>query len=137
VAVPDDVLDDLRYRLLRTRWPAEVAGVGWSRGTDAAYLRDLVGYWADGFDWRAREASLNELPHFRVDGPHFVHQRGTGLPVLLLHGWPDSFLRYVKVLPLLGDRPVVVPSLPGYGFSDPPAAPGQATRVAGRRGWQR
>ena len=130
VAVPDDVLDDLRHRLLRTRWPAEVAGVGWDRGTDPAYLRDLVAYWADGFDWRAQEASLNELPHHKADGLHFVHRPGAGLPVLLLHGWPDSFLRYVKVLPLLADRPVVVPSLPGYGFSDPPASPGQVTRVA-------
>jgi pimeloyl-ACP methyl ester carboxylesterase len=130
VAVPDDVLDDLRFRLVRTRWPAPVAGVGWSRGTDPGYLRDLVGYWADGFDWRACEADINRLPQFKADGLHFVHQPGEGLPVLLLHGWPDSFLRYAAVLPLLGDRPVVVPSLPGYGFSDPPSAPGQATRVA-------
>ncbi|HST67609.1 MAG TPA: epoxide hydrolase, partial [Mycobacteriales bacterium] len=130
IDVPDAVLDDLRDRLLRTRWPAEIKGVGWDRGTDPAYLRDLVAYWADGFDWRAQEARMNELPQFRADGLHFVHQAGEGLPVLLLHGWPDSFLRYEKVLPLLAGRPVVVPSLPGYGFSDPPAEPGQVTRSA-------
>jgi pimeloyl-ACP methyl ester carboxylesterase len=133
IAVPDQVLDDLRDRLLRTRWPAEVEGVGWDRGTDPAYLRELVAYWADGFDWRAQEAELNKLPHFKTDGLHFVHQPGAddgALPVLLLHGWPDSFLRYVKVLPLLTDFPVVVPSLPGYGFSDPPTAPGRVSRTA-------
>lgn len=129
IAVPDEVLDDLRSRLARTRWPTAVAGVGWDRGTDPAFLRDLVAYWADGFDWRAREAEINELPHFKADGLHFVHQTGDGLPVLLLHGWPDSFLRYAKVLPLLAGHPVVVPSLPGYGFSDAPPI-GQASRQA-------
>jgi pimeloyl-ACP methyl ester carboxylesterase len=129
VAVPDEVLDDLRDRLARTRWPAAVAGVGWDRGTDPDYLRELVAYWADGFDWRAQEARVNELPHFKADGLHFVHRAGAGLPVLLLHGWPDSFLRYEKVLPLLAGHPVVVPSLPGYGFSDPPPV-GRASRQA-------
>ena len=133
IDVPDAVLDDLRERLVRTRWPVAVEGVGWDRGTDPAYLRDLIAYWADGFNWRRQEAALNELPHFRADGLHFVHQRVTAddaLPVLLLHGWPDSFLRYRKVLPLLTDVHVVVPSLPGYGFSDPPTAPGRASRQA-------
>ena len=130
VAVPDEVLDDLRDRLRRTRWPAAVAGVGWDRGTDPAYLRDLVAYWADGFDWRAQEARINALPHVKADGLHFVHQPGDGLPILLLHGWPDSFLRYEKVLPLLAGHPVVVPSLPGYGFSDPPTEPGRSSRGA-------
>jgi pimeloyl-ACP methyl ester carboxylesterase len=127
IDVPEAVLADLRDRLARTRWPAVVEGVGWDRGTDPAYLRELVAYWADGFDWRKQEAALNELPQFRADGLHFVHQAGSGLPVLLLHGWPDSFLRYVKVLPLLAGHPAVVPSLPGFGFSDPPTRPGRAT----------
>jgi pimeloyl-ACP methyl ester carboxylesterase len=133
IAVPDAVLDDLRERVARTRWPTTVEGVGWDRGTDPAYLRELVAYWADGYDWRNQEGALNELSHFRSRGLHFVHQRAAAadaLPVLLLHGWPDSFLRYVKVLPLLTDVHVVVPSLPGFGFSDPPTEPGQATRPA-------
>ena len=130
IDVPDAVFDDLRDRLRRTRWPAVVETVGWDRGTDPAFLRSLVAYWADEFDWRTREAALNRLPQHKDDGLHYVHQSGTGLPLLLLHGWPDSFLRYVKVLPLLADHPVVVPSLPGYGFSDPPTRPGQVTRLA-------
>jgi pimeloyl-ACP methyl ester carboxylesterase len=130
IDVPDAVLADLADRLRRTRWPAVVEGVGWDRGTDPAFLRSLVAYWAEEFDWRAREAALNELPHFRANGLHFLHQTGAGLPVLLLHGWPDSFLRYVKVLPLLAGHPVIVPSLPGFGFSDPPRHIGMSTRPA-------
>ena len=128
IDVPEAVLADLRERLARTRWPATVRGVGWDRGTDPDYLRELVAYWADGYDWRRHEAALNELPHFRSDGLHFLHQRAAdpgALPLLLAHGWPDSFLRYRRVLPLLTDFHLVVPSLPGYGFSDPPAEPGQ------------
>lgn len=133
IDVPDEQLDDLRDRLARTRWPVAVEGTGWDRGTDLAYLRALVEHWRDGYDWRAHEAELNELPHFTDDGLHFVHQRSASddaLPVLLVHGWPDSFLRYRRVLPLLTDFHLVVPSLPGYGFSDPPTEPGRATRLA-------
>src|ERR1700756_2373198 len=96
-------LEDLRARLRATRWPDAPEGAGWSLGTDLAYLRDLVAYWADGFDWPAREAALGRLPRFRVPlrGPaiHFVHaraaapagSRGPVLPLILSHGWPDSF----------------------------------------------
>lgn len=131
--VPDAVLDDLRARLARTRWPATVRGVGWDRGTDPDYLRELVAYWQDGYDWRVHEAAINALPQVKVDGVHAVHQRSAdpdAPAVLLAHGWPDSFLRYAKVLPLLTDFHVVVPSLPGYGFSDPPTEPGRASRAA-------
>jgi pimeloyl-ACP methyl ester carboxylesterase len=133
IDVPEQVLDDLRDRLARTRWPTPVEGVGWDRGTDLGYLRELVAYWRDGFDWRRREAALNELPHFRAGGLHLVHQRSSApdaLPLLLLHGWPDSFLRYAKVLPLLTGFHLVVPSLPGFGFSDQPTRPGAASRPA-------
>ena len=133
IEVPDAVLADLRERLARTRWPAEVRGVGWDRGTDPGYLRDLVERWRTAYDWRVHEAALNELPQVKVDGVHAVHRRAAdpGAPaVLLLHGWPDSFLRFRRVLPLLADSHVVVPSLPGYGFSDPPTGPGQVTRLA-------
>lgn len=125
--VPQAVLDDLAERLVRTRWPAAAEGAGWSRGTDIDYLRDLVGHWQHGYDWRAHEAALNRLDHVLVDvgdlAVHAVHQRSgdpAATAVVLLHGWPDSFHRYAKVLPLLTDLHVVVPSLPGYGFTAHP-----------------
>jgi pimeloyl-ACP methyl ester carboxylesterase len=128
IDVADAVLADLHARLAITRWPVAAAGVGWDRGTDPEFLRELLNRWRTGYDWRRHEAELNELPHFRADGLHFVHQQtGSGIPLLLLHGWPDSFLRFVTALPLLADHPVVIPSLPGYGFSDPPAI-GRASR---------
>jgi pimeloyl-ACP methyl ester carboxylesterase len=145
VRVPDEVLDDLRRRLAATRLPDAVAGAGWDEGTDLDYLRKLLADWHDRFDWRAQERAINALDHYRteVDGlsVHFVHQRGGGpepLPLLMLHGWPGSFLQMAKILPLLtepGDASfhVVVPSLPGFGFSDRPAAPGVgAAGVAAR-----
>jgi pimeloyl-ACP methyl ester carboxylesterase len=136
-------IDDLRARLRGTRWPDAPEDAGWSLGTDLAYLRELVAYWADGFDWPAQEAALAQLPHFRVRigglGIHFVHVRATApagpvLPVVLSHGWPDSFWRYTKVIPLLTDPGshgadpadafhVVVPDMPGYGYSDSPVGP--------------
>ncbi len=149
VAVAQATLDDLRERLARTRWPDEVAGAGWEYGTDLGYLQRLVAYWRDGFDWRAREAELNRFAHFRADlgglGIHFIHERGAGpapLPLILTHGWPDSFCRMVKLVPLLTDPArhggdpadafdVVVPSLPGFGFSDRPRERGMTQeRVA-------
>src|ERR1022692_550004 len=125
--------EDLRARLSATRWPDAPEDAGWSLGTDLAYLRELVAYWADGFDWPAQEAALARLPRFRVPlgglGIHFVHVRAAGpagpvLPLVLSHGWPDSFWRYAKVIPLLTDPgahgadpadafDVVVPDMPG------------------------
>ncbi|MFJ7966566.1 epoxide hydrolase family protein [Streptomyces sp. NPDC096324] len=136
-------LDDLRSRLRATRWPDAPEDAGWSLGTDLGYLRELVAYWADGFDWPAREAELARLPRFRVRlgglGVHFVHARavapaGPVLPLVLSHGWPDSFWRYTKVIPLLTDPgayggdpadafDVIVPDMPGYGHSDRPTGP--------------
>ena len=145
-------LDDLRTRLRATRWPDTPEDAGWSLGTDVAYLRELVAYWADRFDWSAQETALARLPHFRVSlgglGIHFVHVRaatptGPVLPLVLGHGWPDSFWRYTKVIPLLSDPAahgadpadafhVVVPDIPGYGYSDRPAGPSLDTiAVAG------
>ncbi|ASO18724.1 pimeloyl-ACP methyl ester carboxylesterase [Actinoalloteichus hoggarensis] len=138
IAVPAEELDDLRQRLRRTRWPSNSPGPAWSQGTDADYLRGLVGYWADGFDWRARERELNRLDHFQVDLDgvpiHFVHQRaarGDGVPLILTHGWPSTFTEFLPLIPLLTDPDahgidgpafdVVIPSLPGYGFSGRPA----------------
>jgi pimeloyl-ACP methyl ester carboxylesterase len=140
-------LADLRARLRATRWPDAPEDAGWSLGIDPAYLRELVAYWADGFDWAAQEAALARLPRFRVPlgglGIHFVHVRaaraGRGpdnrvLPLILTHGWPDSFWRYLKVIPLLTDPgahgadpadafDVVVPDMPGYGYSSRPDGP--------------
>ncbi|MFJ1767688.1 epoxide hydrolase family protein [Amycolatopsis sp. NPDC088138] len=135
------VLEDLRARLRATRWPDAPEDAGWSLGTDVGYLRELVAYWADGFDWPAREAELGELLRFRVSlgglGIHYVHAKaaaGSALPLVLSHGWPDSFWRYTKVIPLLTDPgahgadpadafDVVVPDMPGYGYSDRPSGP--------------
>jgi pimeloyl-ACP methyl ester carboxylesterase len=142
------VLEDLRARLRATRWPDAPEDAGWSLGTDLAYLRELVAYWADGFDWPAREAALGRLPRFRVPlgglAIHFVHARAAApagsrerapvLPLVLCHGWPDSFWRYTKVIPLLTDPgahgadpadafDVVVPDMPGYGYSSRPDGP--------------
>jgi pimeloyl-ACP methyl ester carboxylesterase len=134
-------LEDLRARLRATRWPDTLDDAGWSLGTDVAYLRELVDYWADDFDWPAQEAALDRLPRFRTQlgglGIHFVHapaaatSDGSALPLVLCHGWPDSFWRYTKVIPLLTDPgahgadpadafDVVVPDMPGYGYSEAP-----------------
>lgn len=138
IDVPQPVLDDLRDRLVRTRWPDAVSA-DWDRGTELGYLRGLVEYWQDGYDWRRAEARLNQLDHFRteVEGVGLHHVRvparaPDALPLLLLHGWPDSFLRFEKLLLLLGaaDDPfeLVIPSIPGYGFSDRPTTAGTDPR---------
>lgn len=146
VQIPQATLDDLQERLKRTRWLNQVQGASWEYGTNLAYLKELVNYWLTTFDWRSQEAALNRFAHFRttVDGfgLHFIHERGKGsnpLPILLTHGWPDSFLRMHKIIPLLTDPAshggdtedsfdVVVPSLPGYGFSDRPTVKGFTDR---------
>ncbi|GAA1826444.1 epoxide hydrolase [Pseudonocardia ailaonensis] len=148
----DAELEDLRARLRATRWPDAPEDAGWSMGTDLDHLRELVEYWAEDFDWRAREEALNRLPRFRatVGGLriHVVHARakaptGPVLPLVLTHGWPDSFWRYTKVIDLLVDPgahgadpadafDVVVPDLPGFGYSDAPrGAPLDTIAVAG------
>ncbi len=142
IRVPDPVLADLQDRLQRTRLPDQVEGTGWDAGFPVDYLRDLVGHWRDAYDWRAQESALNRQPHFRtrIDGQsiHFVHARSDhpdAFPVLLVHGWPGSFVEFSGVVPRLTDPQahgaeagdaldVVVPSLPGYGYSEPPRTPG-------------
>jgi pimeloyl-ACP methyl ester carboxylesterase len=143
LAVGSDVLDDLRERVRRTRWTDAVAGAGWAHGTDLDYLRELASYWADDFDWRAQERLINErLPGWsvRLGGRqvHFARRPGVGpapLPLVLLHGWPGSFVEMYKVAPALADPAahggdpadafdVVVPSLPGHGLSEPVLVPG-------------
>jgi pimeloyl-ACP methyl ester carboxylesterase len=124
VAISQRNLDDLRERLMRIRWPPRVPGdEGWQLGADPDTMRRLVARWADGYDWRAREREMNELPHFSVDidgfAVHFLHYRGTGPALVLTHGWPGSFLEMRLLARKLVDRgfEVVVPSLPGFAFS--------------------
>ncbi|PZF79515.1 epoxide hydrolase family protein [Jiangella anatolica] len=140
IEIPQADVDDLRRRLTGVRWPVEVAGTGWERGVPLPYLKELVEYWRDGFDWRAAEAELNAYPQFvtTVDGQdvHFLHVRSANpdaLPLLLLHGWPSSVVEFLDLIPLLTNEfHLVVPSLPGFGFS-PLSGPGWGNlfRVAG------
>jgi pimeloyl-ACP methyl ester carboxylesterase len=138
IRIPDEVLSDLTTRIRNTRWPTRAPGTAWAQGTDLEYLKRLLSYWADGFDWRAQERRLNRFAHFRAElgdiHVHFVHERareGNGIPLILTHGWPSSFLELLPLVPLLTnpkdngiDAPafdLVIPSLPGYGFSERPA----------------
>jgi len=123
IQITDEVLEDLRARLQRTRWPDQIPGIEWKQGTELKWLRRLVSYWAEEFDWRAWERKLNAFEHFTWEGIHFLHRRapsGRGMPLILTHGWPGSFLDYLDMLPMLEKFDVVVPSLPGYGFSRRP-----------------
>ncbi|MBI1850892.1 MAG: alpha/beta fold hydrolase [Planctomycetes bacterium] len=142
VAVREDVLDDLQERLRRTRWPDEIRGAGREQGIELHLVKRLVDRWRGEFDWRAIEASLNEFSHHRaqIDGQwiHFVRARGVGprpFPLIVTHGWPGSFLEMLDIVPLLADPgahggdptdafDVIVPSIPGFGFSDRPTEPG-------------
>ena len=137
IDIPQDALDDLRDRLARTRFPQQLPDAGWDYGTELGYLRELVGYWRDEYDWRAREARMNAFDHFRTEidgtGVHFLHVRSpvdSAVPLLLTHGWPGSFVEFLDVIGPLTDPAahggdatdafhVVVPSLPGYAFSGP------------------
>ncbi len=141
VAVDAAVIDDLRARIRGTRLPQAAPGEPWAQGTDRDWLEELLGYWANGFDWRAAERELNRFAHYRarIGGAvvHFVHERarhGGGIPLVLGHGWPSCFAELLPLVPLLTDPAehgisgpafdVVVPSLPGYGFSPRPAVTG-------------
>jgi len=149
VKVPQATLDDLRERLAATRWPDAVEGAGWDYCASPDYMRELCGYWLEDFDWRAQEGRINSFANYRAEvdgfGIHFIHERGRGenpVPLLALHGWPSSPYQMLEVLPLLTDPAshrgdpadsfdVVVPSLPGYGFSDRPREKGMSVaRVA-------
>jgi pimeloyl-ACP methyl ester carboxylesterase len=135
-------VDDLRDRLTRTRWPDEIPGTNWEYGVDLSFLQQICAYWRDGFDWKAQVERFSRFHHYRYSsgsiGIHFIHERGKGpapIPLILTHGWPGSFLEMMRIIPLLIDPAnhggnaadafdVVIPSLPGYGFSGRPAAPG-------------
>ena len=140
IDVPAAVLDDLKERLSRTRWPESETVDDWSQGIPLAYTRELAAYWADGYDWRSREAALNRFDHYltEIDGLdiHFIHQRSPhddALPLVITHGWPGSVVEFHKVIEPLVNPPsgraedafhVICPSLPGYGFSGRPTHTG-------------
>lgn len=137
INIPEAVLTDLRERLSRVRWPGEVPGTGWDYGANLAYMKDLIEYWRTQYDWRAQERQINHWRHFRttIDGQsiHFIHERGKGpkpFPLIVSHGWPGSFYEFMELIGPLTDPAayggdpadafdVIVPSLPGYGFSEP------------------
>jgi microsomal epoxide hydrolase len=135
LAVDQAEIDELMARLARTRFPDRTPGADWAYGTDPDYMRELVAYWRDGFDWRAEEAVLNAVPQFKValDGIdlHYLHVPGRGeapIPILLLHGWPGSILEFMDLIPLLTGAAgqsftVIAPSLPGYTLSFQPDQP--------------
>ena len=144
VSLRPAVLDDLRERLENTRWPDEAAEAGWDYGANLGFMRSLIDYWHEDFDWPAQERALNAFPQFvaEIDGQdiHFIHVRGRGpkpMPIILTHGWPSSIVEMLKLIPLLADPgahggdpadafDVVAPSLPGFGFSQPRAVRGLA-----------
>jgi epoxide hydrolase len=160
IDIPQADLDDLHDRLARTRWIDGLPGTGWERGVPASYLKDLAAYWAGKFDWRAAEAELNGYPQFitTIDGQtvHFLHVRSPrqdAMPLLLIHGWPGSVADFLAMIgPLTDPRDtgapafhLVIPSLPGHGFSGPVTEPGwndgrvaaALARLMGRLGYDR
>lgn len=137
IAVSEAELADLKTRLARTRFPDTLDNVGWDYGINDRFLRDFIAYWHTSYDWRAAEARLNAVPQFTevIEGEmlHFVHARGQGernIPILLVNGWPSNFVELLPVVPLLTQAvdglafDVIIPSLPGYGFSSQPKRPG-------------
>ncbi|MGY1885462.1 epoxide hydrolase family protein [Blastococcus sp. SYSU DS0753] len=150
IDVPQEDVEDLQARLARTRWPGDLPGVGWTRGVPQGYLQGLAEHWRTGYDWRAHETSLNAFPQFvtAIDGQriHFLHVRSPeadATPLLLLHGWPSTIADFLDVIgPLTDPRAhdgdpadafhLVVPSMPGFGFSTPLAGPGMDAARTGR-----
>ena len=138
IDISDSLLEDLNFRLRRSRWPDEIPDSGWTFGANKGYLKELVDYWQTDFDWRAHESSLNRFDQFIVNVSgielHFIHELGKGpkpIPLLLSHGWPGSFFEFNELIPMLTDPKshggdekdsftVVVPSLPGFNFSFKP-----------------
>jgi len=134
ITIDPNILDDLRTRLAKTRWPDQVDNANWQAGTEETYLKEFCNYWQKEFDWQAQQDYLNRFAHFKATlddtSIHFIHQKGLGktsVPLLLIHGWLDSFVRFHKLIPLLSQADehdfsfdVIIPSIPGYGFSDRP-----------------
>ncbi len=153
IDIPESELDDLRDRISRTRWPEPSTVDGWGQGVPLDYARELVDHWATRYDWRRCEAELNALPQFRtpLDGGgddsvqvHFLHIRSKhrdAMPLLLTHGWPGSVVEFLDVIDDLTDPPdprdafhLIIPSLPGFGFSDKPSTTGWGVERIAPRG---
>jgi pimeloyl-ACP methyl ester carboxylesterase len=142
INIDQSVLNDLTNRLAQTRWPDEIPNTGWQYGANLAYIKELCNYWQTSFNWRQCETWLNSFAHFKSTingtGIHFIHEKGKGkttAPFLLTHGFPDSFARFLKLIPLLtvADEhglsfDMIIPSIPGYGFSDKPDKPGRTPK---------
>lgn len=136
VNIPQQQLDDLKFRLKNTRWPDEITGSGWTYGADLSYMKTLTDYWQNTFDWRKTEKEINAYPNFiaEINGHqiHFLHIKGKGkrsIPLIITHGWPGSFLEMMQLIPLLTENPevsfdLVIPSIPGFGFSGKVTEPG-------------
>jgi len=137
----ESVVEDLKDRLSQTRWPNEIENTKWEAGANLAYLKELCDYWQHNYDWKKNETYLNSFQHYRSDidgtGIHFIYEKAKGkrsVPVLLTHGYPDSFVRFLKLIPLLtADEngvsfDLVIPSIPGFGFSDKPVEPGMTPK---------
>jgi pimeloyl-ACP methyl ester carboxylesterase len=132
------VLDDLQNRIGSARWTDEIEDPKWEYGTNQSYLKELCNYWQHEFDWKKQEGYLNSFNHYKTTidkvGIHFIQQKGEGetsIPLLLIHGYPDSFVRFLKLIPLLTKADdngfsfdVIIPSIPGYGFSEIPSVTG-------------
>ncbi len=142
ISVPDSAIADLKQRLSRTRLPDQISDTSWEYGTDVAYMRELLDYWQNDFDWRQQESELNQFDQFKTDidglAMHFIHQRSANpdaMPLLIVHGWPGSISEFNKIIGPLTDPAahgrdaanafhVIAPSLPGFGFSEIPDQPG-------------
>ncbi|HVI46047.1 MAG TPA: epoxide hydrolase [Chitinophaga sp.] len=136
VAVPSEDVDDLKSRLVRTRWTDEIIGSGWKYGADLSYMKELIEYWLNGFDWRNTENEINAYPNFiaEIDGVaiHYLHitsGAANAVPLIITHGWPGSFLEMMKLIPLLTQTAgvsfdLIIPSIPGFGFSQKINVPG-------------
>ena len=147
INVEESVLIDLKQRLANTRWPGEITDSSWQYGTNLAYVKELCDYWLNEFDWRAQEQRINSFSNFvaSVSGlnVHFIYEKGKGpnsIPLIITHGWPSTFAEMVDIIPMLTDPAshggnesdsfdVIVPSMPGYGFSEKPCSPGVNPRV--------
>jgi len=134
--IPQSAIDDLKFRISHTRWTDEILGSGWQFGAKLSYVKDLVHYWANQFEWRKVEKEINQYPNYiaEIDGIkiHFLHIKGAGktsVPLIITHGWPGSFLEMTKLIPLLTTNPefsfdLIIPSVVGFGFSQKQNIPG-------------
>lgn len=148
IEIPDETLDRIRQRVIDYPWDAMADLSGWEAGANLAYMKEICDYWVTDFDWRAQEAVLNQLDHFKtpIDGldVHFIHEKGSGpnpMPLIISHGWPGSIVEFRDIIEPLAHPEkfggsvddafdVIAPSLPGFGFSSPPSAPIGPRRMA-------